>query len=105
MPYAVDLKEILSDNHTSFKEADSLPLLPVFTGEGDDLRILYYKVDIMVFKADVEKDRSKPVPDGFFKYGRYIRYSRPIETTDEDSGTLTEHVHPEGHTHGTSAPE
>lgn len=80
VPYAMDLKEILNDNHTSFKEADSLPLLPVFTGEGDDLRILYYKVDIMVYKADVTKD----------------------------SGPLTPHVHDvsaEGHNHGTSAPE
>lgn len=77
VPYAVDLKEILNDNHTSFKEADSLPLLPVFTGEGDELRITHYKVDILVFKSDVAKD----------------------------SGTLTEHVHPGGHTHGTSAPE
>lgn len=80
VPYAVDLKEILNDNHTSFKEADSLPLLPVFTGEGDDLRILYYKVDIMVYKADAAKD----------------------------NGPLTPHVHdaqPEGHSHGTSAPE
>ena len=77
VPYAVDLREILNDNHTSFKEADSLSLLPVFTGEGDDLRILYYKVDILVYKADVAKD----------------------------SGTLTEHVHPEGHGHGTTAPE
>lgn len=77
VPYAVDLKEILNDNHTSFKEADALPLLPVFSGEGDDLRILYYKADIMVYKADAVKD----------------------------SGTLTEHTHPEGHGHGTSAPE
>ena len=80
VPYAADLKEILNDNHTSFKEADSLPLLPVFTGEGGDLRILHYKVDIFVFKADAAKD----------------------------NGTLTPHVHDvsaEGHSHGTSAPE
>lgn len=80
VPYAVGLREILNDNHTSFKEVDSLPLLPVFTGEGDDLRILYYKVDIMVYKADAVKD----------------------------SGSLTPHEHDvsaEGHTHGTSAPE
>ena len=79
-PYAVSLKEILNDNHTSFKEADSLPLLPVFTGEGDDLRILYYKVDIMVYKADAAKD----------------------------NGSLTPHEHDvsaEGHDHGTTAPE
>lgn len=80
VPYAVGLKEILNDNHTSFKEADALSLLPVFTGEGDDLRILYYKVDIMVYKADAVKD----------------------------NGQLTPHVHDvsaEGHGHGTSAPE
>ena len=56
----------------------------------------------------MKKDRSEPVPDGFFKYGRYIRYPRPIETADEDDSTLTAHVHDaqsEGHSHGTTAPE
>nr|DAN70170.1 MAG TPA: hypothetical protein [Bacteriophage sp.] len=80
VPYAVGLREILNDNHTSFKEVDSLPLLPVFTGEGDDLRILYYKVDIMVYKADAVKDSS-------------------VLTPHEHSDTA------EGHSHGTSAPE
>lgn len=77
VPYAVGLKEILNDNNTSFKEADSLPLLPVFDGEGDDLRILHYKLDILVFKVDAVKDGI----------------------------SLSQHVHPEGHGHGTSAPE
>nr|DAS63887.1 MAG TPA: hypothetical protein [Caudoviricetes sp.] len=77
VPYAVGLREILNDNHTSFKEADSLPLLPVFAGQGDDLRITHYKLDILVFKADAVKD----------------------------SGALTPHEHPEGHGHGTTAPE
>lgn len=80
LPYAVGLREILNDNHTSFKEADSLPLLPVFTGEGDDLRILRYQVDILVYKADAAKDNGPPTP----------------------------HVHDasaEGHDYGTSTPE
>lgn len=77
VPYAVGLKEILNDNNTSFKEADSLPLLPVFSGEGDDLRIPHYKLDILVYKADVAKGGN----------------------------AITAHVHPEGQGHGTTAPE
>nr|DAK28509.1 MAG TPA: hypothetical protein [Caudoviricetes sp.] len=105
VPYAADLKEILNDNHTSFREADALPLLPVFTGEGDDLRILRYQVDILVYKADVKK-KYNDFSDGFFKYGRYIRVPRPIEAdADKDNYTLNQHVHSEGHTHGTGTPE
>ena len=103
VPYAVGLRDIMIDNNTSFKEADSLPLLPVFSGEGDTLRIDHYKLDILVYKTDVEKKRD--LPDGFFKYGRYIRYPRPIETDTAKDGTPTPHVHPEGHDNGTTASE
>lgn len=77
VPYAVGLRNIMIDNNTSFKEADSLPLLPVFSGEGDALRIDHYKVDILVYKADAVK--------GY--------------------GVLEQHVHPEGHGDGTTTPE
>lgn len=80
VPYVTDLKEILSDNHVLFKDVNFTGLLPVFTGEGDDLRILRYQVDTLVYKADAVKN----------------------------SGSLTPHEHDvsaEGHTHGTSAPE
>lgn len=77
VPYAVDLKEILSDNHLLFKDVDFTALLPVFSGEGDTLRIDHYREDVLVYKTDVAKD----------------------------SGTLTPHVHPEGHNHGTGTPE
>lgn len=107
VPYASDIRDIMNDNNTSFKEADALPLLPVFAGQGDDLRITHYKLDILVFKESVEKKRD--LPDGFFKYGRYIRYPRPIEAdAAKDGYTLNQHVHdapPEGHGHGTTAPE
>ena len=55
VPYVTDLKEILSDNYVMFKEVDFTGLLPVFSGEGDDLRILRYQVDTLVYKADVAK--------------------------------------------------
>ena len=105
VPYAVGLREILSDNHTSFKEADSLPLLPVFTGEGDDLRSctirsISWSLRQMLKKIVVSLYRMVSLNTVVT-----FRYPRPIETTDEDSGTLTEHVHPEGHTHGTGTPE
>ena len=84
-----------------------MPLLPVFTGEGDDLRILRYQVDILVFKADVKKKRD--LPDGFVKCGRFFPYPRPIEADAAKEGViLNQHVHdasPEGHGHGTSTPE
>lgn len=76
-PYAADVVEILDDNHVDVKAVDVLSFLPVFSGDGDDLCISHYKVDILVYKAD----------------------------TTGDNGTLTEHVHPEGHNHGTTAPE
>ena len=97
VPYAVGLRDIMIDNNTSFKEADSLPLLPVFSGEGDDLRIDHYKLDILVFKADVKKN-SETVPDGFFKYGRYIRYP-------EVGGAAKDSDSPAGQSHGTDTPE
>lgn len=80
VPYVIDLKKILDDNHVLFKDVDFTALLPVFSGEGGDLRISHYQVDILVSKADAAKD----------------------------SGSLTPHEHSdtaEGHTHGTSAPE
>lgn len=77
VPYASDIRDIMNDNNTSFKEADALPLLPVFAGQGDDLRITHYKLDILVYKADAVKGND----------------------------TLTPHVHPEGHGDGTAAPE
>lgn len=82
VPYATDLKEILKDNHTSFEETDLMPLLPIFTGAGDDLRIEHYRLDMLVYLTDVKK-------------------------TDF---AITHHLHGNGvsllgHTHGTSAPE
>lgn len=77
VPYASDIRDIMNDNNASFKEADALPLLPVFAGQGDDLRITHCKLDILVYKADAVKGND----------------------------TLTPHEHPEGHGHGTTAPE
>lgn len=75
-PYAADVVEILDGNHVDVKCIEMLPLLPVFSGEGDDLRIDHYREDVLIYMLNVKKG-SNPTP----------------------------HVHPEGHGHGTTAPE
>ena len=102
-PYAVDVVEILDDNHVDMKCIEMLDLLPVFSGEGDDLRIDHYREDVLVYMADVKKKRD--LPDGFVKCGRFFPYPRPIETDAAKDGTPTPHVHPKGHGDGTTAPE
>lgn len=110
-PYAADMAEILDDNHADVKCVEMLSLLPIFTGEGDALRIDHYQEDVLVYMADVEKTDVKKkhndFPDGFFKYGRYIRYPE-VDDNARDSDAPTPHVHddqPEGQGHGTTAPE
>lgn len=74
-PYATDVVEILDGNHVDVKRIEMLHLLPVFSGEGDDLRIDHYREDVLVYMLNVK------------------------------DGTPTPHAHPEGHGHGTTAPE
>ena len=75
-PYVADVVEILDGNHVDVKCVEMLNLLPVFSGESDDLRIDHYREDVLVYMLNVKKD-STPTP----------------------------HTHPEGHDDGTTAPE
>lgn len=102
-PYAADMGEILVDNNVDVEYVELTSLLPVFSGEGDDLRIDHYREDVLVYMADVKKKRD--LPDGFVKCGRFFPYPRPIEADTAKDGTPTPHTHQEGHDHGTTAPE
>lgn len=57
-PYAVDVVEILDGNHVDVKRIEMLNLLPVFSGEGDDLRIDHYREDVLIYMLNVKKDST-----------------------------------------------
>ena len=79
-PYVADLKDITKNINVDVKYVDVLPLRPIFSGWGDDLRIDHYQEDVLAYRLS-------------------------IENADV---VLTPHMHdapPEGHNHGTTAPE